>query len=98
MSIVCGDKIFPKENAARKLFLAFSIHFYYIDFKISSSKIWHCFIYILSSICSKLCEELCCTRLGYAQIQMMFLDIQPKKKNNSDYKYVLEMPTHCLLL
>lgn len=37
-------------------------------------------MYILSSICSKLCEELCCTRLGYAQIQMMFLDIQPKKK------------------
>lgn len=33
----------PKGNAARKLFLAFSIHFYYINFKINSSKIQHCF-------------------------------------------------------
>jgi len=40
MSIVCGDKAFPKANADRKLFLVFSIHFHYLDFKTSSSKVY----------------------------------------------------------
>lgn len=40
MSIVCGDKSFPEANAARKLFLSFTIRFHYLDFKINSSKIY----------------------------------------------------------
>lgn len=40
MRIVHGDKAFPKANAARKLFSAFSSHFHYLDFKIGSSKIY----------------------------------------------------------
>lgn len=39
MSIVCVDISFPEANAARKLFLSFSIHFHYLDLKIDSSKI-----------------------------------------------------------